>query len=150
MAKGFGTLIAEVSLAAREARAKKGELCLCPLCGREMDNNGAAWFCRNGREDHEAWLGSRASEAFAAWERGEPVFWADFLHPEWEREWRPDLQGVVLAVCRAPSGRIIEFGTVRGGYGRTNFRVEDFLDTDPGWTPSPEDWKWAEWTGKGE
>lgn len=125
----------------------------CPLCGEIMTYNGAAWFCYGGRVAHTAWLESRRSAAFDAQERGEVVFWVDIqTPPRYRRDnWDPSMQGIILA--RTETGW--EFGTVRGANGVTNFRVDvprdvNFYPVEPRHDiPALDDWRWAEWTGKG-
>jgi len=147
----YGKIMAEAHIAIRASQIET--LPLCPLCGEPMDYNGAAYFCYNNRDEHLSWLDSRREAAYRYQENGGVVFWNDIeLSPRVRAKhvtWDPSLQGVIIAVAIRDGKKIAEFGTVRGGYGKTNFRVEyeniegEIIDLDV--PPRPDEWAFADW-----
>jgi hypothetical protein len=119
MAKGLGAILAEGHMAQEQARIAAGEAVPCPLCSRAMEFNGAAWFCYKGHD----FTDTQRKAAYEASQRGEVVFNGS---PGY---WDPEMQGVVVAGILNEDQEVVGlFMTVRGGYGRTNWRASPEMD----------------------
>ena len=144
--KGFGAILAETAISARDARIKSTPV--CPLCGEIMEGGSMGWFCYTNREEHTRWLAERREAAFKYQGAGNPLFYSDLTLSEdavkKHINWDPEMQGVILAVQQI-NGETVFFMTVRGSYGRTNFRVDC---PENGEIPPSDGWQWAEWTGR--
>jgi hypothetical protein len=127
--------MAEASMMETLARVKAGKTVLCPLCGHEMQHNGAAWFCRSGegRDPGPCDL----SQAFDA-----------YCDPN-EGRWSDDWQRTALAAVVLPGPKVVvELRVVRGFGGRDNLRVSGTCGVNDAEVPSlitRHGWTWQEW-----
>jgi len=140
MAKGLGAIMAQVELDSRRARIKRGETVICPLCGQEMEYNGAAWFCRSYRDDrgeHRACIVN------------DTRIWRAFCNPD-EGRWADDWQrGTVLAAILGDDGRpVVVLDVVRGRNGYDALRVTEWgydHQLDVAAIVRDGQWVWQDW-----
>ena len=145
MAKGTGWMMAVASM------QTKGESIPCPLCGKAMEWEGVAWFCRSGKRrsgngaSFEPCLEKCTDEArdkFMAMPRGE-FGWEDGYQFYAEPNNGP---GATHAVAIDGNDVAAVAIFVRGGGGCTNFTVHnkvereavvDFFNNSGEWTLAP-------------
>jgi len=144
MTKGFGAIMAEVSMA--QEKANRDVTVACPLCGQPMTDEGVAFFCYHERDNHIADVISKQEAAYEYQKKGGVVFWLDIsTSPQYRFEnWNPDMQGVLLAVATKSKEIVGEFGIVRGRNGKSNFRVtlENGANVND---VNNATWRFAEW-----
>ena len=141
MSKGLGGIMAAVAMEEEKDRVEKGEGVACPSCGREMEFNGCAWFCRFDCIDEEAILTS----AYEALERGLWIGWGfkDIY------DWDASIQGLVFAMVMKEGKPVVSFECVRGGRGRNAIRIATAGDNDNRadvpYLIKKYGWTWQDW-----
>jgi hypothetical protein len=131
MAKGLGAILAANKLADEKARIESGKSVACPLCGHEMEFNGCAWFC------YAEECSTTRQTIFDEYRKQHsyPGAYEDF-------------QSVMLAAIVEDNKILVEFRTVRGGGGRTNFKVQEGEGVDRASVANlikNGEWLWLEW-----
>ena len=141
MAKGLGSIMAAAAMEMEKSRIEKGKTVACPLCGREMTYGGVAWFCYAGTDGDDGQKCSDLPTLEEMFFESHPFLYAD------------DFQGEIVAAVVIDGKPEIEFRTVRGGYGRTNIKVNTAVGSPVEEKNVPAliqeyGWTWMDWAAR--
>ena len=139
MAKGLGSIMTMIEMDHKRSILTDAEGVACPLCGGLMSFNGVRWFCYSDPETSKC-PQMRALE--------------DAMYKLAPQEYRLKgnynniFQGQLFAAVVVDGRPIIEFGSIRGGQGRTNLFVGRLGDTPREEVPDliqKYGWTWYDW-----